>query len=428
MTVLARKSSLLYVGSGLIGKGLAAIAQLYAIYVFTNTQTQDNAALIFLLLGYSIWFQILELGLSQTLQNKFNSRSMSSARLLRILLTHYSLMVVVALMVSTTSIFAEILLPTETVQNNSIGVQAFSIGAGLLVLASSNTIIQRILLAINRGFLGNILIISQACFVLAGLYAYQHIDKPSLLIGVLIYLGPQILVYIPLIINFVIKLSNRRPQKKLLEHKTIFTEAIGFSGIGFLSIFFLGSDYYFAAHYLSADEIVSYYFVSRIFFISYIIYYGYALHRTRRMSAQPYQFEFINALKIFRASSFIGLLSVSCVYSIAVLLNIIGVFNFITHGVEISQSLLFMGFLYFMVRVIRDVSLVIIGALNQKTLLYQAYLIELLLGLNAMYLLVPRFKEMGIFYALLIACLSSFMFMMLRSKRYTKTIAASKNA
>ena len=81
-----------------------------------------------------------------------------------------------------------------------------------------------------------------------------------------------------------------------------------------------------------------------------------------------------------------------------------------------------------MVRVFRDDALVIMGALNQKLLLYQTYLIEVVFGLSAMYLLVPRYKEMGIFYALLIACLLSLLFVVNRAKKYTEDIVASESA
>ncbi|QWD20110.1 hypothetical protein G6689_01715 [Polynucleobacter paneuropaeus] len=405
---------------------MAAFAQLYAVYVFTKTQTHENAALVFLLLGYSIWFQILEFGLSQTLQNKFNSREISSSRLIYIVLAHYVFMVVVAVFVSSTSYLVEILLPNGIIENNEIGVRSFTIGAALLVVVSSNTIIQRFLLVINRGSLGNFLIICQSCIVLLGLFIYENINEPQLIMGVLIYLAPQVLVYMPLMANLVIKLVNRRSRKSSSDFRVVLFEAIGFSGVGFLSILFLGSDYYFAAHYLSPNEIVSYYLVSRIFFISYVIYYGYVLHGSRRISTQLYQFRSCGIMKIFRNSCSVGALSVGCIYLLAALLNKVGAFDFITHGVEVSQLLLFIGFLYFMVRVVRDVALVIIGAVNKKYLLYQAYLIEVIFGLSAMYLLVPKFKEMGIFYALLTACLLSSIFLIYKSKMYNQNIVTTK--
>jgi O-antigen/teichoic acid export membrane protein len=424
--VSARKSSILYVGSNLIGKGLVAFAQLYAIYVFTKTQTNDDAALIFLLLGYSIWFQMLEFGLSQTLQNKFNARDISAAGLIRVLLVHYAIMVILALLASSTSYLAEILLPHKTIENNLNGMKVFSVGAALLIVASSNTLIQRVLLVTNKGFLGNILIISQAWMVLIGLFVYQNMDEPDLMLGVLVYLAPPTLVYIPLLIKLTVKLIKNKPNKNLLSHKDILLEGLRFSGIGFLSILFLGSDYYFAAHYLNADEIVSYFLVSRIFFISYVVYYGYVLHKSRRLSALRKQLGIEGALRIFWGACFVGLLSVGCVYFLAAFLNTFGVFDFITHGVRVSQSLLFIGFLYFMVRVVRDDALVIIGALDQKLLLYQAYLIEAVFGLSAMYLLVPKYKEMGIFYSLLMACLLGFLYIAIRTKRYAEDIASSE--
>jgi hypothetical protein len=415
------------VGGNLIGKGLAAFTQIYAIYVFTKTQTQDDATLIFLLLGYAIWFQLLEFGLSQTLQNKFNSRDISLSTLILVLLAHYLIMVVVALFVSSSSYLAQILLPSYTIENNLIGVKVFSVGAAILIVASSNTVIQRVLLVINKGPLVNILIISQAFITLTGLFVYQSIDEPSLMLGVLIYLAPQILVYIPLLIKFIIKLNKTNSRKILSSYKNILFEAFEFSGIGFLSILFLGSDYYFAAHYLNADEIVSYYLVSRIFFISYVVYYGYVLHKSKRLSALSYQSGIEGALRIFLSSIFVGLLSVGCVYFLAALLNTFGVFDFITHGVRVSQLLLFIGFFYFMLRVVRDNALVIIGALNQKLLLYQAHLIEVVFGLSAMYLLVPKYKEMGIFYALSVACLLSFLFIAIRTKRHTEDISPNED-
>ena len=52
---------------------MAGLLQIYAIYVITKMHSEEDAALIFLLSGYAIWFQLSELGLAQTLQNKFET-------------------------------------------------------------------------------------------------------------------------------------------------------------------------------------------------------------------------------------------------------------------------------------------------------------------------------------------------------------------
>jgi hypothetical protein len=55
-TLRINRHALLFMLANLGSKGLAAVAQLYAIFVFTRMHSQDEAALIFLLLGYAIWF------------------------------------------------------------------------------------------------------------------------------------------------------------------------------------------------------------------------------------------------------------------------------------------------------------------------------------------------------------------------------------
>ena len=45
----------------------AAFGQIYAIAIFTRVHSAEDAALIFLLFGYAIWFQIFDFGFSQTI-------------------------------------------------------------------------------------------------------------------------------------------------------------------------------------------------------------------------------------------------------------------------------------------------------------------------------------------------------------------------
>ena len=180
--------------------------------------------------------------------------------------------------------------------------------------------------------------------------------------------------------------------------------------------------------YLNPDEIISYYLVSRIFFISYVIYYGYVLHSCRRISIRNNIVEHKSVILILKKSIYVGLFCVSTIYILAVILNALGLFDFITYGVRLSQLLLFFGYVYFMVRVLRDVLLVIIGALDKKNLLYLAYLIEIIIGLGGLYLMAPRYKGLGIFTALFGACLLSFLFIFYNLIQYKKYKAMHNNA
>jgi O-antigen/teichoic acid export membrane protein len=424
-----RKNSFIYVGTNFLGKGLAALAQLYAIYIFTKMQSKEDAALIFLLLGYAIWFQLFELGLSQTIQNKFNARLASTYLLLKTILAHYGILIVISTVVVLTPYLAKLLLSNDATENNVIGVKVFSIGASILILASSNTIIQRFLLVMNKGNYGNFLVIIQSFLAILGLFIYQYINKPNLLVAVLVYLSPQVFVYLPILFLFFLKAIRKKNKKEKEKEKisSIAVDAFGFSGISFLSIIFLGADYYFVAHYLNADEIISYYLVSRIFFVSYIIYYGYVLHQCKRLylSNNTVGIEVIDP--IIKNTLYVGMVCVICIYSLAALLNLLNIFDNITNGIELSQRLLFFGFLYFLVRVARDIILVIIAALNKKSLLYKAYIIEVIIGLGGMYLVAPTYKGLGIFSTLFFACLLSFIFVTLSLIRNKKNEIIQKN-
>lgn len=405
-----RKNSLIYVGTNFLSKGISAFAQLYAIYIFTKMQSKEDAALIFLLLGYAIWFQLFELGLSQTLQNKFNARVASTYLLFKTVLVHYGILVVISLVVAFTPYLARLLLSHETIENNLIGSKVFSIGASILILASSNTVIQRFLLVLNKGNYGNFLIIIQSCLAITSLFIYQYINEPDLLIAVLLYLGPQVFVYFPILCSFFLKVIRKKNKKEKEKIGSVLFDAFGFSGITFLSLIFLGADYYFVAHYLSSYEIVSYYLVTRIFFISYVIYYGYALYQCKRLFFSKNIAVIESITPIFKNAIKIGIVCVSSIYILSVLLNMFHIFDILTHGIQLNQLLLLCGFLYFLLRVVRDTIVLIIGALNKKILLFKAYLIEVIIGLSGMYLLTPMYKGLGIFASLFIACLFSFIF------------------
>jgi hypothetical protein len=135
-------------------------------------------------------------------------------------------------------------------------------------------VIQRVLLIINKGYYGSILLIIQSCVTIIGLFIYQSFNIPNLLVGLLVYLGPQVLVYLPIIIGFTLKVLRKKNIQKKAKARSITIDAVGFSGIGFLSIIFLGSDYYYASHYLNPDEIISYYPLSSNTLTSFALILG----------------------------------------------------------------------------------------------------------------------------------------------------------
>lgn len=397
------RRSLLFMLTNMGSKGLAAAAQIYAIYVFTRMHTRDDAAVIFLLLGYAIWFQVFELGLAQTLQNKFNTKHATSRDILHILVAHFFLMWVVALVVVITPVLSELLLPVSRMGVDGRTAKAFSVGAAIMLIASNNAITQRLLLVFNQGQLGNALIMGQSILAIVGLASYEGIGEPNLTMAVILYLGPQVLVYLPVLVRLMIRLAGTRSRQKESSIVRILADSLGFWGLGILSALYLGLDYYFAAHYLSAAQVVSYHLVTRLFFISYVAYYAFVQHRARRLSCLSVGREVRSVSSIFKDSVVIGLGAVLAVYCLAVVLEKVGAFDSITNGVGINFTLLFSAFLYFVVRVCRDVALTIAGGLNARKTLYMVYLLELVVGLSVMSYMVPTYGGVGIFVSMSLA-------------------------
>lgn len=395
-----------YVIYNIFSKGLAALAQLYAIYIFTRMHTKDEAAIIFILLGYAIWFQLFELGISQVLQNKFNTKLISLRGMIAVALAHLLFMWALAIFILNSNFSTELLLPIKMdgIEGRATSV-AFSMGASILIVASNNLITQRILLVLNRGQMASTITIIQSLLAVLGLASYELIDKADLTIAVVLYLGPQVIVHIPLLASLMMKLVRRAPRIKKYDNSVAFVkDCLAYWAAGLLSTIYLGLDYYFAAHYLTSEQVVSYHLATRLFFISYIVYYSFVLHRARRLSYLAFVGKTNIVNTIFKDSIFIGLVAVLVVYCLGNLLEFFGAFDLITNGVGINYLTLFCSFIYFMVRVFRDVALVIAGGIGEKKVLYKFYSLELIVGLSIMPLIVSEYNVVGIFMSMTLAC------------------------
>lgn len=422
-TLRINRQSLLFMLANLGSKGLAAVAQLYAIFVFTRMHSQDEAALIFLLLGYAIWFQVFEFGLSQTLQNKFNAKQVSADDMLTMAVAHYAAMLLIGTLVATTPFLTDLLLPASRSGAVGLEVKAFSIGAAILLIASNNVITQRLLLVFNKGRLGNTLVMCQSALAITGLACYEAVGRPSLIIAVSLYLGPQVLVFLPMLLGWVIRLAGKPSRLSKDKVVSVFYDSLGFWGLAILSAVFLGSDYYFAAHYMSSEQIVSYHMATRLFFFSFVAYFAFVQHRARRLSGLSLHSEFRAVSSIVKDSALIGLASVSAVYVAAATLDQFGVFNGMTNGLGIGHGLLFSAFMYFMIRVCRDVGLVVAGALNARVVIYKVYALEATVGLGLMYLIVPIYGGQGIFASLTLACTLGLALLIHQAKKLGFTFA-----
>jgi len=178
----------LFVTTQLVGKVLIAFSQIYAIYVFSKIHQPSNAAVIVLLLGYSVWIQIFEFGVSQTLQNGLNSKALRLNGGCTVIVGHYILMVVLAVILIMIPEALDLFQGEVQAYGTQADALAFPIGIALMLVSTNNVLIQRMLLVINKGLVSSRLLIFQATLSISVLSFFQ-LRGAALLESVVIYLA-----------------------------------------------------------------------------------------------------------------------------------------------------------------------------------------------------------------------------------------------
>lgn len=399
-------TSLCYTMTNLAAKSMAALSQLYAVISFSGVYPAAQASIVLVLLGYAIWIQILEFGLAQTLQNKLNRREISLTESYFVVLLHYAAMLLFSAIVVLNPEICKPLISNEQYSSGEWGLSAFSVGMALMVVATNNVIIQRILIVANLGLKANRLLLTQAISAVVSLAVYQGFGGGDLLMSVLAYLSPSVLVYVPLVIKLIKKVVMRFGSVSLRK-QSFSGDAAGFWGLNVLSSIFLGADYYFVAHYLSNEEIVSYHFTTRFFFFSYVAYFSYIQHSAKNLTINALYKETEHVKKIMTRSIAVGLVSVGLVSASVLAFDLSGGFSLIIERPLIVPSLLMAATLYFLLRVFRDTGLVLLWNLGVKPLLYKVYLLEVLLGFGLLLLFSDSYAGIGIFLAMSLTVFAS---------------------
>ena len=409
-------TTLRYTIFSVINKSFLALTQIFAIYVFTNLFSQSEVTILFLLLGYVIWFQVFELGLSQTLQNKFNSNLITNSDFFSICILHLVIIILISSIFYFNSFYAKLLLPSNKFFSIDL-IKSFSLGASLLILSSNNLILQRFLLVLNKDIIINLFQFFQTILSLFGLLMCNYLKINDINIMIFVYFFPIVftnivnLFYIKYFFKFYFTLNIN------LRKTSFFTNTLNFWLIGILSSLYIGMDYYFAAHFLESSDINAYHIYSRIFFISFLFYYAYIQYSSKNISQIYLKEEGEKIKKIIKVSTSIGFIAVISIFLIILFFDYIGLINLITNGIEINPATLTFAFIYYLIRVFRDVILVIMKCINQINQLFKVHLLEILLAIILLNHLTPQYGIKGIFISFAFSSSAGLIYLFLFNKR-----------
>ena len=87
--LVKKESSISFMLTNLVSKSFSALTHLYAISIYLKLHSPEQASAILVLIGYLIWFQFFEFGISQAIQNKFNQKKISLNSIISLISIHY---------------------------------------------------------------------------------------------------------------------------------------------------------------------------------------------------------------------------------------------------------------------------------------------------------------------------------------------------
>ena len=394
-----------YVAAQLAAKAMAAVAQLYAIYVFSRILSPSDAALIFIIFGYGIWIQVFEFGLSQVLQNTLNSKEITFSGACRIIGLHYAMMIFIAVLIVIFPKTLNFLLGDRFTHGGGLNEMAFSVGIALLLVSTNNVLVQRFLLVINRAMVASKLVFLQGIFSVFVLLILQW-RGTNFFESVSIYLLIPIITFAPLLFK-ITKRFFRLRKRSIINWRLVISNAAGFWGLSAMSSAYLGADYFFAARYLTDAEMTAYHFSSRLFFISYVAYFSYVQFKAKNIVAETHLKHPQKIWTIAKGAVGIGMLSVALVLVSAIAIEWSGALDMIGARGFVVTPLILLAALYYGARVFRDVGLVLMWNLGHQRLLYAVHAIEVVLCLLLLNALAPGFGGNGIFASMAIVAVFS---------------------
>ena len=393
--------ALIYMFCNFGARFFGALAQLYAISVYTKIHDPSTTSTIILIFGYVIWFQLFEGGLTQTIQNKFNSKEFNILNISLVIIIHFCITIVISFILFNFNVFSFLLLGNESYLFSLENKKIFDIGCFILIITSNNILIHRFLILYKKSFLSNFLLFLQSILTFSLIYLYEKFFNANQSISVIIYFLPQLLIYLPVLILILSKIINRKNKRLLkVNFLTLIKYSSSFLFISFLSSFLLGLDYLMLSYFSDSKELLSYHVTVRFFYFSFMLYFSYITFSAKKISQLNKCSNFQQIKKIKHNALFIGFSSVILVYFLVLVLNKVGFVNIITNGIKIDQTVLFGAFVYFLTRVYADIRIVIAQNLSLRVNLTKLYIYQILISLICMPILCLFYGALGILISL----------------------------
>ena len=170
--------------------------------------------------------------------------------------------------------------------------------------------------------------------------------------------------------------------------------------------------------FLKISEINEYHIYSRVFFISFIFYYSFIQYIFKNISKDYLIKNYKDIIKISKISIIIGLLAVIGMFIIAVIMNNYKIIFLLTNGIYLNTNILCFAFLYYIIRVFRDVILVILKCTDFIKNSIIIHLIEIISVIFLMNYFIPKYQIKGLFLSFSIATAFGLLFFIKNFRKF----------
>ena len=289
-------------------------------------------------------------------------------------------------------------------------IKSFSLGCVILVISCNNLLVQRLLMVLNADILINKFQFLQTLLSVLGMTSCLINNESNLNILIIFYFSPFLIINFLALIHVKKTFNFKLTLNKNLFKLNFFSQILYFSFIGILSSIYIGLDYYFAAQLLKSSQINEYHIYSRVFFISFIFYYSFIQYSTKNISKNYFIENYNEVIKISKVSIVIGLIAVIGMFLLTVIINNFGIIFLLTNGISLNINILLFALLYYVIRVFRDVILIILRCTDfiKKSIII--HLIELSIVILLLNYFVPKYQINGLFLSFSVASLMGILF------------------
>lgn len=388
-----------------LSRGVQAILQVMMLAIISGLLGVDEYAVFILISSLLAWFMLSDLGFGYALQNKISDLKSSGedyesyiANVLWVGIFIFGIFSVLSTLLSFT--LAPFYLERFSNQNNQL---AFLVSAVMMVGVGVFGIIYKIWYALEKGYWSSIL---PALATLVSFVALSYIQSDSdnkLILIVLAYFIPLFFFPFVFYVLLLVKLKKKIGYRLLLTN-SFYKTSMKFLFFALMALLVLNVDYVIASQLLSAEELVIYFTVMKVFLLGLFVYAAFLMAIWPKVSEHIAKYESDQIIGLIKrylpiGIGFAGLFSV-CVFFAGDYLYVMLVKNM---DVKVGLYTILLFAIYMLCRVWTDTFAMVLQAGNMMTPLIKIVPVQAVLSIGLQVLFAYYYGLNGLVLGLILS-------------------------